>query len=140
MGARYSEPSAGSDLASLQTRAIRDGDDLVINGQKIWTSGAQYADWLFALVRTEPDAPKHRGISFIVMDIKTPGITVRPIVDMGWQEPFNETFFEDVRVPAANIVGEENRGWYKTLCSTCTECLPSNEEKKKMFDEAVHFW
>jgi len=108
----YSEPSAGSDLASLQTRAIRDGDDLVINGQKIWTSGAQYADWLFALVRTEPDAPKHRGISFIVMDIKTPGITVRPIVDMGWQEPFNETFFEDVRVPAANIVGEENRGWY----------------------------
>lgn len=108
----YSEPSAGSDLASLQTRAIRDGDDLVINGQKIWTSGAQYADWLFALVRTEPDAPKHRGISFIVMDIKTPGITVRPIVDMGWQEPFNETFFEDVRVPAANIIGEENRGWY----------------------------
>jgi len=108
----YSEPSAGSDLASLQTRATRDGDDFVINGQKIWTSGAQYADWLFALVRTEPDAPKHRGISFIVMDITTPGITVRPIVDMGWNEPFNETFFEDVRVPAANIVGEENRGWY----------------------------
>ncbi len=108
----YSEPSAGSDLASLQTRAVRDGDDYVINGQKIWTSGAQFADWLFALVRTEPDAPKHRGISFIVMDINTPGITVRPIVDMGWNEPFNETFFEDVRVPAANVVGEENRGWY----------------------------
>jgi len=108
----YSEPSAGSDLASLQTRAVRDGDDFVINGQKIWTSGAQYADWLFALVRTDPEAPKHRGISFIVMDIKTPGLTVRPIVDMGWNEPFNETFFEDVRVPARNIVGEENRGWY----------------------------
>ncbi len=108
----YSEPSAGSDLASLQTRAVRDGDDFVINGQKTWTSGAQYADWLFALVRTEPDAPKHRGISFIVMDIETPGITVRPIEDMGWNHPFNETFFEDVRVPAANIVGEENRGWY----------------------------
>jgi alkylation response protein AidB-like acyl-CoA dehydrogenase len=108
----YSEPSAGSDLASLQTRAVRDGDDYVINGQKIWTSGAQFADWLFALVRTEPDAPKHRGISFIVMDINTPGITVRPITDMGWNEPFNETFFEDVRVPAVNIVGEENRGWY----------------------------
>ncbi|MDA0353070.1 MAG: acyl-CoA dehydrogenase family protein [Chloroflexi bacterium] len=108
----YSEPSAGSDLASLQTRATRDGDDYVINGQKIWTSGAQFADWLFALVRTDPEAPKHRGISFIVMDIKTPGITVRPIVDMGWNEPFNETFFEDVRVPASNIVGEENRGWY----------------------------
>ena len=108
----YSEPGAGSDLASLQTRAVRDGDDYVINGQKTWTSGAQFADWLFALVRTEPDAPKHRGISFIVMDIKTPGITVQPIEDMGWNHPFNETFFEDVRVPAVNIVGEENRGWY----------------------------
>jgi len=108
----YSEPSAGSDLASLQTRAVRDGDDYVINGQKIWTSGAQFADWLFALVRTDPEAPKHRGISFLVMDINTPGITVRPIVDMGWNEPFNETFFEDVRVPASNVVGEENRGWY----------------------------
>jgi alkylation response protein AidB-like acyl-CoA dehydrogenase len=108
----YSEPGAGSDLASLQTRATRDGDDYVINGQKIWTSGAQYADWLFALVRTDQDAPKHRGISFVVMDIKTPGITVRPLTDMGWNQPFNETFFEDVRVPVANRIGEENRGWY----------------------------
>ena len=108
----YSEPGAGSDLASLQCRAERDGDDYVVNGQKIWTSGAQFADWLFALVRTDPDAPKHRGISFLVMDIKTPGITVQPIVDMGWNEPFNETFFEDVRVPARNVIGDENRGWY----------------------------
>ena len=108
----YSEPSSGSDLASLQTRATRDGDDFVINGQKIWTSGAQYADWLFALVRTDPEAPKHRGISFLVMDITTPGLTVRPIIDMGWQEPFNETFFEDVRVSTSNVIGEENRGWY----------------------------
>ncbi|MBM3139180.1 MAG: hypothetical protein FJZ92_02945 [Chloroflexi bacterium] len=108
----YSEPGAGSDLASLQTRAVRDGDDYVINGQKIWTSGAQYADWLFALVRTEPEAPKHRGISFVMMDIKTPGITVRPLTDMGWNQPFNETFFEDVRVPVRNRIGEENRGWY----------------------------
>jgi len=108
----YSEPGAGSDLASLQTRAVRDGDDYVINGQKIWTSGAQYADWLFALVRTDPEAPKHRGISFLVMDIKTPGLTVRPLTDMAWRQPFNETFFEDVRVPAKNLVGEENRGWY----------------------------
>ncbi|MSP22317.1 MAG: hypothetical protein EXR66_04775 [Dehalococcoidia bacterium] len=108
----YSEPGAGSDLASLQTRAVRDGDEYVINGQKIWTSGAQYADWLFALVRTDPEAPKHRGISFIMMDRTTPGLTVRPLTDMGWAQPFNETFFEDVRVPAANIVGEENRGWY----------------------------
>jgi alkylation response protein AidB-like acyl-CoA dehydrogenase len=108
----YSEPGAGSDLASLQTRAVRDGDDYVVNGQKIWTSGAQFADWLFALVRTDPEAPKHRGISFLVMDIKTPGITVRPLTDMAWTQPFNETFFEDVRVPAKNLVGEENRGWY----------------------------
>ncbi len=108
----YSEPGAGSDLASLQTRATRDGDDYVINGQKIWTSGAQFADWLFALVRTDPEAPKHRGISFLMMDIKTPGITVRPLTDMGWNQPFNETFFEDVRVPVANRIGEENRGWY----------------------------
>jgi alkylation response protein AidB-like acyl-CoA dehydrogenase len=108
----YSEPGSGSDLASLQTRAIRDGDDYVINGQKIWTSGAQNADWLFALVRTDPEAPKHRGISFVMMDINTPGITVRPLISMGWEHIFNETFFEDVRVPVSARVGEENRGWY----------------------------
>ncbi len=108
----YSEPGAGSDLASLQTRAVKDGDEYVINGQKIWTSGAQYSDWLFALVRTDPEAPKHRGISFLMMDRTTAGLTVRPLTDMGWAQPFNETFFEDVRVPAKNLVGEENRGWY----------------------------
>jgi len=108
----YSEPGAGSDLASLQTRAVRDGDEYVINGQKIWTSGAHFADWLFALVRTDPEAPKHRGISFLMMDITTPGLTVRPLINMGWEHGFNETFFEDVKVPAKNLVGEENRGWY----------------------------
>ena len=108
----YSEPGAGSDLASLQTRAAKDGDEYVINGQKIWTSGAHTADWLFALVRTDPDAPKHRGISFLMMDIHTPGLQVRPLINMAWQHGFNETFFEDVRVPAQNLVGEENRGWY----------------------------
>jgi alkylation response protein AidB-like acyl-CoA dehydrogenase len=108
----YSEPGSGSDLASLQTRAIRDGDDYVINGQKIWTSGAHNADWFFVLVRTDPDAPKHRGISFVLMDGKTPGLSVRPLVNMGWSHVFNETFFEDVRVPVSNRVGEENRGWY----------------------------
>ncbi len=108
----YSEPGAGSDLASLQMQARRDGDEYVVNGQKIWTSGAQYADWLFVLVRTDPDAPKHRGISFLLVDRKTPGLSVRPLTDMGWNQPFNETFFEDVRVPAKNRVGEENRGWY----------------------------
>ena len=109
----YSEPGSGSDLASLQTKAVRDGDDFVINGQKIWTSGAHTADAIFALVRTDPEAPKHRGISFILIDnIKQPGITVRPLVDMGGRHYFNEVFFEDVRVPARNIVGEVNRGWY----------------------------
>jgi alkylation response protein AidB-like acyl-CoA dehydrogenase len=108
----YSEPGAGSDLASLQTRAVRDGDEYVVNGQKIWTSGGHQADWLFALVRTNPDAPKHRGISFLVMDIKTPGLSLRPLINMGWKHHFNETFFEDVRVPVDNRIGEEDRGWY----------------------------
>ena len=108
----YSEPGAGSDLGSLQTRAVRGGDDYVVNGQKIWTSGAHNADKLFALVRTDPDAPKHRGISFLLIDdIHTAGLSVRPLVNMSWKHGFNETFFENVRVPV-NIVGEENRGWY----------------------------
>ena len=109
----YSEPGAGSDLASLQTRAVRNGDEYVLNGQKIWTSGAHTADALFALVRTDPTAPKHRGISFLLLeDIKAPGITVRPLVDLSGRHYFNEVFFEDVRVPVGNVVGEENRGWY----------------------------
>ena len=111
----FSEPESGSDLASLRATAVRDGDDYIVNGQKIWTSHAQYSDWLFALVRTDPDAPKHRGISFLLMDITTPGVTVRPIPDMRGDVPFNEIFLEDVRVPAANLVGEENRGWYAAM-------------------------
>ena len=108
----YSEPGAGSDLASLQTRAVRDGDDYVINGQKIWTSGAHRADWIFMLARTDPDAPKHRGISMFLVDMKTPGITVQPLVNMAGGHAFNQEFFDNVRVPAKNLVGEENRGWY----------------------------
>ncbi|MEX1023088.1 MAG: acyl-CoA dehydrogenase family protein, partial [Dehalococcoidia bacterium] len=108
----YSEPGAGSDLASLQTRAIRDGDEYVINGQKIWTSGAHLADHLYVLARTDPDAPKHRGISFLLMEKDLPGISIRPLIDMSNRHNFNETFFEDVRVPVRNRVGEENRGWY----------------------------
>ncbi len=109
----YSEPGSGSDLASLTTRAVRDGDDFIINGQKIWTSAAHTADAMFALVRTDPDAPKHRGISFVMIDdIKTPGITVRPLININGDHYFNEVFFEDVRIPATNLVGELNRGWY----------------------------
>ena len=109
----YSEPGSGSDLASLTTRAVRDGDDFIINGQKIWTSAAHTADAMFALVRTDPDAPKHRGISFVMIDsIRTPGITVRPLININGDHYFNEVFFEDVRIPASNLVGELNRGWY----------------------------
>jgi alkylation response protein AidB-like acyl-CoA dehydrogenase len=106
------EPGSGSDLASLQTRAVRDGDDYVINGQKIWTSGAQHADWIHVLTRTDPDAPKHRGISYFMLRMDTPGISLRPIIQMTDEAGFNETFFEAVRVPASNMIGEENRGWY----------------------------
>ena len=109
----YSEPGSGSDLASLTTRAVRDGDEFVLNGQKIWTSAAHTADAMFALVRTDPDAPKHRGISFVMIDdIHTPGITVRPLINVNGEHYFNEVFFEDVRIPARNLVGELNRGWY----------------------------
>ena len=108
----YSEPGAGSDLASLQTSAIRDGDDYVINGQKIWTSGGHLSDWGWLAARTDPDAPKHKGISLLMLDMKSPGVTVRPLVNIADQHAFNEVFFEDVRVPVEQRVGEENRGWY----------------------------
>ena len=112
----YSEPGSGSDLASLQTRAVRDGDDFLINGQKIWTSAAHTADAIFALVRTDPDAPKHRGISFLLIDdMQMPGITVRPLIDLNDGHYFNEVFFDNVRVPATNVVGEVNRGWYVAM-------------------------
>jgi alkylation response protein AidB-like acyl-CoA dehydrogenase len=107
----YSEPGAGSDLASLQTRAVRDGDHYVVNGQKIWTSGAHNADWIFCLVRTDPAAPKHDGISFLLFDLKTPGVTIRPIRLISGASPFCEVFFEDVRAEARNLVGRENGGW-----------------------------
>ena len=107
----YSEPNAGSDLASLQTRAIGDGDDFIINGQKIWTSYANYADWIFCLVRTDPAAKKHDGISFILFDMASKGVSTKPILLISGRSPFCETFFDNVRVPKANLVGAINRGW-----------------------------
>ncbi len=107
----YSEPGAGSDLASLTTKAHIDGDDYIINGQKIWTSTARQADMIFCLVRTEPDAKKHHGISYLIFSMDTPGIEVRPLVDMTGAANFNEVFFTDVRVPRSQIIGEPGQGW-----------------------------
>jgi alkylation response protein AidB-like acyl-CoA dehydrogenase len=107
----YSEPGAGSDLASLKTTAVRDGDHYIVNGQKTWTTLAQHADMIFCLVRTDASVRKQEGISFLLIDMKSPGITVRPIVMLDEDHEVNEVFFDNVRVPAANLVGQENRGW-----------------------------
>jgi alkylation response protein AidB-like acyl-CoA dehydrogenase len=107
----YSEPGAGSDLASVKTRAVREGNHYIVNGQKTWTTLGQYADWIFCLVRTDPEAKKQSGISFLLIDMKTPGVTVRPIITLDGAHEVNEVWLEDVRVPVANLVGEENKGW-----------------------------
>ena len=107
----YSEPGSGSDLASLRTSAVLDGDEYVINGQKIWTSGAREADMMFALIRTEADAGKHGGISYLVLSMDTPGLDVRPLMTMTGDASFNEVFFTDVRVPATNVIGRPGQGW-----------------------------
>ena len=107
----FSEPGAGSDLAALKTRAVREGDHYVVDGQKTWTTLGQYADWIFCLVRTDPAAKKQQGISFLLIDMKSPGVTVRPIITIDGRHEVNEVFFDAVRVPVENLVGEENRGW-----------------------------
>ena len=107
----YSEPGAGSDLAGLQTRAEDHGDHFIVNGQKVWTSGAQYSDWIFILARTDPSAPKHKGISYLLVDMKSAGIEVRPLVLMTGHRHFNEVFFDNVQVPKKNLVGAQNEGW-----------------------------
>src|ERR1700687_3164774 len=117
----YSEPNSGSDVASLQTRAVEDGDYFVVNGQKIWTSDAHHADMCILLVRTDPDAPKHKGISYILVDMHSPGITVRPLTQLTGERGFNEVFFEDVRVPKKNIVGEKNHGWQVAITTLMFE-------------------
>jgi len=111
----FSEPNAGSDLACLQTRAARDGDDYVIDGEKIWCGGAHRSDWMILLARTDPSGPKHKGISYFLVDMKTPGISVRPIATMAGTHEFCQVRFEDARVPKESLLGEENRGWYMAV-------------------------
>jgi alkylation response protein AidB-like acyl-CoA dehydrogenase len=118
-----SEPGAGSDLASLATRAVRDGDRFIVNGQKVWTSGAQHADWCLCFARTNPDAPKHKGISALIMDMHSPGIEIRPLPELTDRDyvDFNEVFLTDVEVPAENLLGELNQGWPLTMGSLAHE-------------------
>jgi len=135
----YSEPSSGSDLASLKTSALREGDHFVVNGQKIWTSNAQIADWMFCLVRTDKAAPKHAGISYLLIDMKTPGITIRPLLQMTKDAGFNEVFFDNVRVPVENVVGGLGQGWAvaNTTLHHERNMLGSTTQTQSMFESLL---
>ena len=117
----YSEPGSGSDVASLQTRAVEEGDYFIVNGQKVWTSDAHHADMCILLMRTDPEAPKHKGISYILVDMHSPGVTVRPLVQITGDANFNEVFFEDVKVPKKNLIGEKNQGWQVAITTLMFE-------------------
>jgi alkylation response protein AidB-like acyl-CoA dehydrogenase len=137
----YSEPAAGSDLASLQTKAIRDGDEYVLNGQKIWTSGAHRSNWGWIAARTDFEAPKHKGISMFLMPMDSPGISIRPLINMAGQHGFNEVFLEDVRIPASNLVGQENMGWYQLAVALDFErsSIAGSARARRILDEYIRF-
>ena len=117
----FSEPNAGSDVASCSTRAVKKGDHYIVNGQKTWTTSAQYADWTLLLVRTNPDKPKHKGLSYLLVDLKAPGIEIRPIKQITGESEFNEIFFDDVKVPVNMLVGQEDEGWSIALTTLMFE-------------------
>ncbi len=137
----WSEPNAGSDLASLKTRAVRNGDYYIINGQKTWTSGAHRAQWCFMLARTDPEQPRHRGLSFFLVDMSSPGIELRPVKALNGTHMFNEMYFDDVKVPRENMVGEENRGWYVSLMTMNFErsSIGFMAEAKRNLEELVEY-
>src|SRR3989454_12012056 len=137
----YSEPNAGSDLASLQTRAVKDGDDYIINGTKIWSSNAHKANWCFFLARTDAEAPKHKGISYFITPMDAPGISVRLLVNMADEHVFNEILFDNVRVPVKYLVGEENRGWYIGMTTLDFERsnISTAAGHRRTFEQLVHY-
>ncbi len=130
----FSEPNAGSDLASLRTRGVVVGDEIVVQGQKTWTSFAQQADWCILVVRTDPDAPRHKGLTFLLVDMKSPGISIRPLIEMTGHAWFNEVFFDDVRVPIANVVGEIDRGWDIVMTTLSVERGSSTQHARLQAD------
>ncbi len=137
----WSEPNAGSDLASLKTRAVRNGDYYIINGQKTWTSGAHRAQWCFMLARTDPEQPRHRGLSFFLVDMSSPGINLRPVKALNSTHMFNEMYFDDVKVPKENMVGDENRGWYVSLMTMNFErsSIGFMAEAKRNLEELIEY-
>ena len=137
----YSEPNAGSDLAALQTRAVKVGDEYIINGQKIWCSYAHLADYCWLAVRTDPNVSKHKGISMFIVDMKTPGITVRPLINILNHHSFNEVFFDDVRIPKDNLVGQENNGWYQLVIALDLErsSIGTAAAQQRIIEELVGY-